>query len=268
MSNKPKRFLSRACLAICLVLPFAMLQSCKTKQRAAEPAAGQQEISDLTTLEQRHKNFRNLTAKAEVSFGGSAFSLSGTLRLVPDSAMMISVQPVFGIEMARVLCTQDSIFVVNKFNKNYFSASYSDIYSKGGLDLQMIQGLFCNMPWGLSQGDFSMSRYDRDSYVVTSDGEIESTFLIDDEGSVLRTTVENRSKNLFLLAEYSDFMPVKQRGDYPLQTKLVYSDGKNNITVSVRTSSVTFDRKVNVGISIPSGYKKAGLEDLMKLLPL
>ena len=112
-----------------------------------------------------------------------------------------------------------------------------------------------------------MSRYDRNSYVVTSDGEIESTFLIDDEGSVLRTTVENRARNLFLLAEYSDFMPVKQRGDYPLQTKLVYSDGKNNITVSVRTSSVTFDRKVNVGISIPSGYKKAGLEDLMKLLP-
>lgn len=263
MSNKGNHIF-KAGIITCLLVPF-MFQACKTSKRAGQ-SLQTGESFNIEQVESVSKGFKNLTAKAEVSFGGVNFSMNGTLRLVPDSALMISVQPIFGIEVFRLLCTVDSIYVLDKFNKNYFAASYKDVYSKGSISLDMIQGLLCNMPWGLEDGNYAVTRYNDDNFVMISDGYVESSFLIDDEGSILRTTVENKTKNMLLMVEYSDFMPVSGRTDYPLSMNLKYT-GQTDMSFSVKTSRVEFDKKVNIGITIPSSYTRVDMDYLMKHLP-
>lgn len=264
MSNKGNRIL-KAGITACLLVPF-MFQACKTSQQTGQLSKTGEPLN-IEQLATTSKGFKNLTAKAEVSFGGVNFSMNGTLRLVPDSALMISVQPVFGIEVFRLLCTVDSVYVLDKFNKNYFAASYTDIYSKGSISLDMIQGLLCNMPWGLENGNYAVTRYNGDNFVMISDGYAESSFLIDDEGSILRSTVENKAKNMLLMAEYSDFMPVGGRTDYPMSMDFKYAGQNGGMSLSVKTSRVEFDKKVNIGITIPANYTRVDMDYLMKHLP-
>lgn len=62
---------------------------------------------------------------------------NGTIKMKRGEAIQISLTK-FGIEGVRVICTQDSVLMVNKLTKTYLRSSYREIDSAlGG------EGLFC-----------------------------------------------------------------------------------------------------------------------------
>ncbi|MCB0807539.1 MAG: DUF4292 domain-containing protein, partial [Bacteroidales bacterium] len=51
-------------------------------------------------------------------------SFRGQLRMRKDSAIWVSFSPALGIEMARLLITEDSVKFINRINKTYFAGDY------------------------------------------------------------------------------------------------------------------------------------------------
>ena len=84
---------------------------------------------------QQHSDFEWFTAKlgGEVSINGTKTPISANLRIKKDSLMLISVSALFGIEVARIQLTTDSLKFINRINKVYWTGSYDEAVQFLGL---------------------------------------------------------------------------------------------------------------------------------------
>ncbi|MDR0983230.1 MAG: DUF4292 domain-containing protein [Culturomica sp.] len=105
-------------------------------------------------IEANQSDFRTLYAKKmEVSFSddNKKITLNGSLKIQRDSFIWISISAPLGIEVARVLITQDSIKFTDNLNKRYLRADYYDIYKRYGLNInyKCIENIFSNIFFNL-----------------------------------------------------------------------------------------------------------------------
>ncbi len=82
-------------------------------------------------------------------FSGSAiwegrnYNVSGSIRIKKDSAIFVSVTPVLGIEVARLLISNDSVKFLNRLESSYYVGdnSFMNRIIGANLDYQMVQAL-------------------------------------------------------------------------------------------------------------------------------
>ncbi len=118
--------------------------------------------------------FEAISAKASVTFDdGKKTSFKTHLRIQKDSAIWISVTPLLGIEMARVLITQDSVMLINRASSEYFLGDFDYINKLFGADLdyQMIEALLIGNSLDFEMNDKVHSSVDRekDLYFVSTE---------------------------------------------------------------------------------------------------
>lgn len=105
-------------ILIGMALSFGGCKTIKDKTRKDDSA--------LRDIDKRGPSFRTYNAKLDIKFKGLSFS--GTLRMVKDSAIWLSVGK-FGFEGGRILMTKDSVWFLNKVEREYYKGSY-DIFTK------------------------------------------------------------------------------------------------------------------------------------------
>lgn len=113
----------------------------------------------FNNLKANELNYTYFSARFNSSFkqDKSETTLSGQLRIQRDSAIWISVSPLMGIEMIRILITNDSIYYVNRIDNTYFEGSFDHINKmiNSTFDFDMLQSF-------LTGNDFS--RYENTSF--------------------------------------------------------------------------------------------------------
>ena len=78
----------------------------------------------LREVERNQFEFDNLETKFNVKVkGDNIIGLKGQLRMQNDSVIWVSVSLKLGIEMARVMITEDSVKFINRIDKTYFVES-------------------------------------------------------------------------------------------------------------------------------------------------
>lgn len=95
-------------------------------------------------LEVNEVDFDYLSAKAKVDFQSEKnLSLTANFRIRKDSVIWISLSPGLGIEAARILVEQDSIWVLNKLDKTLEQLGYADVSKDFDFDInyQLIQSV-------------------------------------------------------------------------------------------------------------------------------
>ena len=75
-------------------------------------------------------------------------SFKANVRIKRDSIVWISISPLLGIEVARIIFTQDSIKLIDKWNDQYYLGNFAYINDKFDTDLDflMVQDLFVGNP--------------------------------------------------------------------------------------------------------------------------
>ena len=114
-------------------------------------------------LEKEFK-FNTLSGKASVVFdNGKKTSFKTHLRIKKDSAIWISITPILGIEMARVLITQDTVKLMNRNDSEYFIGDFDYINNLFGaaLDYQMLEALLIGNSLEFEQNEKVRSSIDR-----------------------------------------------------------------------------------------------------------
>lgn len=81
-----------------------------------------------------------------ISEKGSISSYNGSIRIIKDSAIWISLNAAFGIEVVRMLLTKDSLSFVDRYHKQYYTGDYAFLSDIIGIDLNfpVIQSLLTN----------------------------------------------------------------------------------------------------------------------------
>lgn len=120
------------------ILPMILLMSCRSKRDVAVreyPAKSTQELIDW--IQQGAAEYETFNAKvsADVRAEGRNNSFRATLRIRRDSAIWVSVSPAMGIEVFRLLCTQDSVKYIDKIKNKYFIGTYQKLNELTNSDL-------------------------------------------------------------------------------------------------------------------------------------
>ena len=206
---------------------------------------------------------------------GNSFSSSIQMRMVRDQAIFISLRPILGIEVGRLLITADSLYAVDKVHKRYIAEKVSILTSGIPLTVSDVQDIFLGRPFIIGKG--TMNESVKAGITVTREGNM--VLLTPGEqykgyGYTFTFDKNNRITSL-------DIVPVSS-GTAAFQVK--YSDVKGttagniahginaNATVdnkkmalSLTYKDIDWNGNVKIDRSIPGGYSRMSARDLFSL---
>ena len=84
----------------------------------------------LDSYREQYKNIDRLWFKkysGELLFGGNEQKIRGHIRIVKDSLIIMSMGSTAGIEAARIYLTPDSVTILNRIRKTYYSEPLSKV---------------------------------------------------------------------------------------------------------------------------------------------
>jgi hypothetical protein len=241
-----KRFL----YLLCLLFIFS---SCRTKKVIESPNAtvklkGADVIQVFDSVKAREFDYNYLSAKASVSYtdkSGETNSFDVNIRMNRDSAIWISITPLLGIEVARVLIRPDSILILDRLHKTAMRRDYVyfEEWLKANVNYEMIQSVIVGNYFQYQEKEKIKSLYDEQPFLILStlnkrrarraaeemdpNKPIIQDFWIDGNYRIAKSRISDDKKQRNIEATYSNFTEV---------------DGKlfpNNIVVTVSAASPT-----------------------------
>jgi hypothetical protein len=162
-------------IAMVVIVSFSSCRKSKNLTAVKEPLKDRPSGQILRQYEQNEFKFDWLGMKidAETQNEGESLSFKATVRMRRDSAIWISLSPALGIEVFRVLITQDSVKYISRIpeNKYYYLGGFQSLNELLGveMDFPMLQDLLIGNAIGLDreEGRFR-SEIDEDNYLLIS----------------------------------------------------------------------------------------------------
>ncbi|MCC5919877.1 MAG: DUF4292 domain-containing protein [Cyclobacteriaceae bacterium] len=217
---------------------------------------------DEAILSIQEFDFNYLTSKTKVKFEDQSTSLSATasIRMKKDSIIWMSISPGFGIEAARALITTDSIFVLDKINRQAIKRSFVDISEEFGVkvDFNVMQSaLIGNLLQPASRRDkiefgdeyFDISQRAEDILVMNR---VSKT-----HGKLENVSIKKDQQSGNVNISFGDFQLVNDRL-VPFQGELIFEDkssDKKPTKVSLKHQRIDLPaEKLDFPFSIPAKY--------------
>ena len=125
----------------------------------------------IREVEDNRFEFDNLDTKFNVRLEGNNIGLKGQLKMKNDSVIWISLSLKLGIEVARVMITEDSVKLINRTNKTYFVESVDKFQERlpSEVTMQFLQDILVGNDILLSKNDKFKVTIDDNSYKLESD---------------------------------------------------------------------------------------------------
>jgi len=189
------------------------------------------------------------TSQEEINF-------SMNLRLKRDSLVWASIQ-VFGIEVARALFTKDSMYVINKIEKEYLCGGNHLIskflgFQMGPLELQ-------NLLLGKSIFDINDYQFITDSGIEATifKGKIKNILSINSDFLLNESSIESigLKEPFFGKIKYLEHMLVEEKL-CPKNIQMEINSGENALFVDLKILKISMPEQQKFPFKIPNHYKK------------
>lgn len=215
-----------------------------------------------------------LTAKASVKslFGDQNNSFNINMRMLTDSVIWISISPLLGIEVARVLITRDSVKYLDRLNNRYALSDFEYLNNllKTHVDFDIIQGVLTGNLFAYKKNKFN-SVYLEDRYYILSTlskRKLKRSLEEDDnnkpivqdmwvDGTTYRITrliIQDQRAKKSLQTDYTDHRQT-EGGLFPFQsnTSIV---AEQNASIGIDYNKITVNANVEFPFTIPQSYEK------------
>lgn len=167
--------------------------SCKSSKELSTGKGKIPADSLLTELNKTHVAYEWFTGKARVNYEDKSISKSftATIRMRRDSIIWISITTMLGVEAARLLIREDSVFLLDRLNKQYKEAplSYLEEYVSFPFSISLLQNILTGDEL-ITFSDRVKVKQEKNSYTISS------------EDSLYRHNLQIDSDNLTILTEY------------------------------------------------------------------
>jgi len=268
-------------LVYIFLLVLISLFACKSRQKTVTTDFGRiKHISDKNLIDSLEKNefqFNVLSAKASVKFiDDKETSFKAHIRVKKDSAIWVSITPLLGIEMARVLITKDSVMFLNRIDKQYFVGTFDYINNKFGTDLdyQMLEAVIVgnSIEFEKEEKDI-ITNIDKKkhAYYVSTEKKrkvkkdlkkdknkfkelTQALWLSPESFKIIELVLSTPKSNHSLVSKYSDFMEL-ENNSFPQKIDVtLISEKKVNILIDY--SKVSIEKEdISFIFKIPAKYE-------------
>lgn len=248
--------------------------ACKTKQQLPKQT-GQDykktELIEKITQSQPVFSTANVSKMSLLlDIDGRSFNVAASCKIRTDSAMHISIQPAFGIEMFKLEITPDSIRAYDKLNKRMYVTDFKYLETKFGLtvnyyDLQaMLSNQFFTIgskeiqkdKCSLIKGNNEMNTISYENNQLIQNSEINNEFRIQ------KTELKSKTSNYSMSASYNNFV-MTDNILFPQKINVKAFSTKHTLNSDFNISKAMFNKKIVFSTLDPSKYERAELNQLM-----
>jgi len=276
MSNLLIRILS-------FVVVFSMLSACKTQQKATAPIVTDikpmvnKSVQELQyKLDSASFDLNYLTAKAAVVViqDSNEISFNISYRSKKDSIIWISVSPLLGIEVARLMISADSVKILDKIHNSYEVTSFESINKmlQMKVNFEIVQALLYGnfFAYKKNENRFNSVYLEDKFYILSSLNKkklkrsledkdlnkpvIQDLYVNDSTYRISRVQVEDQRINKLLTTVYSDFR-ITDGGLFPFKstTKIV---AEKNIEIRIEYGKIAKAESLDFPFNIPNNYER------------
>ena len=222
-------------------------------------------LGTSSTLSVQALQFDYLSTKSKIRYSDADMSLNAvaTIRMKRDSLIWVSVSPGLGIEAARALITKDSLFVINRLEKEFMTYSFAELSRMFQMDINfaLVQNVLVgNLPLVFT-GDEKVSKEGDHFQVKQQMGDFQVSNAIGRQSMKLEQLhVQDATGLNSLDVQYKDFRRLKEEA-FPFQTliSLLYSSGGQSATTTIQIehSKAELDEaSLTFPFSIPGRYDR------------
>lgn len=248
-------------MVICFLAFTLTLNSCKTTKVIDKKVDEKSEEYLLSKLTNKEINFDWFTSKAKIKYkdDNTGITVTSTIKMKKDSLVWMNVKK-FGLEVARVMITPDSVYVMDRFNREYYveDIGYVERLYNIPSDLSTIQNILMGKAVILTKDNLS-SKTLPDAYIITAnDQKLENEYWLDNttlllKKMLLKDRLDKRTINLDL-QEY-DALNEQQKFSY-LRKLNMNSQETGNVDVEIKFSNVKINVPDEIRFEIPKRYTR------------
>jgi uncharacterized protein DUF4292 len=189
-----------------------------------------------------------------------------------DSIIWISISPLLGIEVARIIATRDSIKFLDRFNKQYSATDYKYINKMFDLNIEfdIMQGVITGNIFSYKKNKFNSVYIDDKYYILStlsksklnrsleeddpSKAIVQDMWIDDLTYKIIKLSIEDKRVNKKLLTKYDDFNET-DGGLFPFKSNTQIIASKN-ITINLEFTKVSLNQNLTYPFRIPASYDK------------
>ena len=205
--------------------------------------------------------------------GGAKFSSSMQMRMVRDRSIYISLRPVMGIEVGRLVIDGDSIFIIDKVHRTIIAEQVSIITAGIPVTISMVQDMFLGRPFVAKDGSLTPKRtslvtiddYDDGGYIITpkkTPKEYRYSFIYDERRHIVALNVDPTDTRAGTYSLTYGDVKATTAGDIAHSMNLSTSIGKTPYQFMLRYDSMKWDEDLTIDTSLPNGYRRIDVRQL------
>lgn len=267
-----------------LIALVATMAACGTAKKATNAPSNDTTITTATTtttdpfdgIVATLGDWRTMQSGGNINLrGGSNLSSSIQVRMVRDQDIFISLRPMLGIEVGRLLITADSLYAVDKIHKRYVAEKVSLLTAGIPVTVSDVQDIFLGRPFIIGKGTMDA---DSKARVTASreGGKVDLTptehfkgygytFKFDPKGRILSLDiVPQGSTTAAYQVNYND-VRATLAGNIAHGINVNASIEKKKLDFSLTYKNIDWNANVKIERSIPNGYTRMRATDLFSL---
>lgn len=247
---------------------------------AATPAADSKKAdakaAALVGRIQSHSQTANaLTARLKVNLksGSKTFDLGGSLRMKRNEVVQISLT-MLGFEVARMEFAPDGVLLIDRVNKQYVKAAYTDLsfLRQARLDFYALQAMFWaevfepGQQGSASPTAFAISRQDGQTMLTLPDAPaLHYAFSVDESTACLTKTEVSSKKsnqNATFAWTYADYQQVDSK-PFPTRMTAAFRLGTRDGGFTLGLSRIDHNADWETHTKVSSKYTQQKAEELL-----
>ena len=213
--------------------------------------------SIVKKINQNHLDYDWFTTKlsGKIEIDGADTPVSANLRIRKDSVIWLSVSALLGIEVARIQITPDSLKLMNRINKTYWTGGFEDIESAYGIpaNYQQLEGVLVGQISLENQKMRSIVSENKYLLFNKSKKENPQTKAWIDNRFLIHTFLLEDELEQSLTIRYLEYEKHAQRW-VPLKLKLLLANIDQQTEANFTYSKVNINTPKKVNFNIPDSY--------------
>ncbi len=270
-----KPFSPKAALPVLLAMMLVMGSCASRRQIIKEPLKEAKTAYLFEELARKELRFEWFSAKFTIDYiyDKKLTEFKGQIRILKDSVIWLTFSPALGIEMARLMITNDSVFFINRINKLYLKGDYRFIndYLQTNIDFDVLQSLIIGNDFQFYEETSFRAGIDKEEYKLTTTERrklkkfmksnetdakayYQDIWLNPDNFKITRVNIKEITNDKKLDAYYSDF---KDEEGQLFPFRIIFEiTADENVTVKVNYSRIRIDEPLSFPFSIPDKYER------------
>lgn len=216
-----------------------------------------------------------LSGKAEVEtdIDGKSNSFDITIRTRKDSVIWISISPLLGIEVSRVLITRDSVKFMDRVHKKYRLSDFNFLNNllRMNIDFDIVQGVLSGNIFAYKKNKFNSVYIEENKFYILSTLSkhklkrsleekdpnkpvIQDMYVDDSNFRIIRLFIEDDRIKKSLTTDYEDFR-ITEAGQFPFrsQTKI---KAEKEVNIKINYTRISLNAEMDFPFTIPGSYDR------------